>query len=144
MISADMIELEGLITANKGFKILLDGSFEGTAGKIAGFLVATEDETTHDGGLIYNHPAFGKFIRISPYSRMDGAGGFDDEYGSIDLGLSDDGFNSLIHLRSDGYARFGPISEGGVSIRFNDFIRYDAFVWNSRNKYNPMDTELSD
>lgn len=129
LISADNIELEGLITANGGFKILLDGSFEATAGKIAGFVVTPEDIDTHDGGFVYDNPELGKFIRFSPFSSMDGAGGFNPSYGALDLGLSDDGENTIIHMRSDGYARFGLKEETGTAaIRINDFLRYDQGV----------------
>jgi hypothetical protein len=121
LIKADNIELEGLITANGGFRILLDGSFKAVAGEIAGFDVVPEDEDGN-GGLIFDEDN-GKFIRISPYSSMDGQGGYNTSYGAIDLGLSSDGMNTLAHLRSDGYARFGLVSEGGVSVRFNDFLR---------------------
>ena len=120
-LTADNIELEGLITANGGFRILLDGSFKAVAGEIAGFDVVPEDEDGN-GGLIFDEDN-GKFIRISPYSSMDGQGGYNTSYGAIDLGLSSDGMNTLTHLRSDGYARFGLVSEGGVSVRFNDFLR---------------------
>lgn len=121
LIKADNIELEGLITANGGFRILLDGSFKAVAGEIAGFDVVPEDEDGN-GGLIFDEDN-GKFIRISPYSSMDGQGGYNTEFGAIDLGLASDGQNTLIHMRSDGYARFGLVSEGGVSVRFNDFLR---------------------
>ena len=121
LIKADNIELEGLITANGGFRILLDGSFKAVAGEIAGFDVVPEDEDGN-GGLIFDEDN-GKFIRISPYSSMDGQGGYNTEFGAIDLGLASDGQNTLVHLRSDGYARFGLVSEGGVSVRFNDFLR---------------------
>jgi hypothetical protein len=121
LIKADNIELEGLITANGGFRILLDGSFKAVAGEIAGFDVVPEDEDGN-GGLIFDEDN-GKFIRISPYSSMDGQGGYNTSYGAIDLGLASDGQNTLVHLRSDGYARFGLVSEGGVSVRFNDFLR---------------------
>jgi hypothetical protein len=125
LIKADNISLEGLTTINEGFKILLDGSFEAVAGEIAGFIVVPEDESG-DGGLIYTDETGSKFVRISPYSSMDGQGGFNTEFGAIDLGLASDGKNTLIHLRSDGYARFGLVSEGGVSVRFNDFLRHQA------------------
>lgn len=125
-IKADNIELEGLITANGGFKILLDGSFEAVAGMIAGFDVVPKNPVTQDGGLIYDETN-GKFIRISPYSSMDGQGGYNTDYGAIDLGLSPDGENTIIHFRSDGYARFGLAALGG-SVRINDYIRYDAGV----------------
>lgn len=121
LIKANNIELEGLITANGGFRILLDGSFKAVAGEIAGFDVVPEDEDGN-GGLIFDEDN-GKFIRISPYSSMDGQGGYNTSYGAIDLGLASDGQNTLVHLRSDGYARFGLVSEGGVSVRFNDFLR---------------------
>lgn len=125
LIKADNIELEGLITANGGFRILLDGSFKAVAGEIAGFDVVPEGED-NNGGLIYDEDN-GKFIRISPYSSMDGQGGYNISYGAIDLGLSPDGLNTVNHFRSDGYARFG-LSELGGSIRLNDYLRYDAGV----------------
>lgn len=125
LIKADNIELEGLITANGGFMILLDGSFKAVAGEIAGFDVVPEDEDGN-GGLIFDED-IGKFIRISPYSSMDGQGGYNISYGAIDLGLSPDGLNTVNHFRSDGYARLG-LAELGGSIRFNDYIRYDAGV----------------
>lgn len=129
-IKADNIRLEGLITANGYFKVLEDGSIEAVNGKFKGHIdaitgnIAGFDFTVDkiEGGLIYNE-SDGKFIRISPYSSMDGQGGYNTEFGAIDLGLASDGQNTLIHLRSDGYARFGLVSEGGVSVRFNDFLR---------------------
>lgn len=38
-ISANQINLEGLVTANNNFKILSDGSIETIAGKIGGFVI---------------------------------------------------------------------------------------------------------
>lgn len=40
-IKADNIELEGLVTANNNFKVLLDGSIEATNGKFSGTVTAT-------------------------------------------------------------------------------------------------------
>lgn len=95
-----------------------------TSGVIAGLEIVPEDPTTHDGGFLYDD-GINKYIRISPYSSRDGLGGFDENYGAIDLGsYSDEGVSkTLIHLRSDGYARFGLVSESGASIRFNDYLR---------------------
>lgn len=125
LIKADNIELEGLITANQGFMIMHDGSFKAVAGEIAGFTVLPEGEMG-EGGIMYFDPNTMKFLRLSPFSSMDGSGGVNTEFGAIDLGLAADMKNTLIHLRSDGYARFGLVSEGGVSVRFNDFLRYMA------------------
>lgn len=127
LIKADNISLEGLITANNGFKILLDGSFDAVAGAIAGFTISPEDQITHEGGMMYKDIATGKMIRLSPFCTWDGNGGFDVTYGSIDLGVTADGQDSLIHLRDDGYARFGLKEASGVaSIRINDYLRYEA------------------
>jgi hypothetical protein len=98
------------------------GHVEAESGTIAGFDIVPKDDVTHNGGLIFDE-SNGKFIRISPYSSMDGQGGYNTKFGAIDLGLASDGQNTLVHLRSDGYARFGLVSEGGVSVRFNDFLR---------------------
>lgn len=94
------------------------------AATIAGFDIIQKDEVTKDGGLIYDHPVLGKFIRISPYSSMVGDGTFNEAYGAIDLGLSEDGLDTLAHIRSDGYVRFGLKGSYGASIRFNDFLNF--------------------
>lgn len=123
-IQADNISLEGLVTANGNFKIQEDGSMVAEkGGKIAGFNI-TYDSENGDGGIVFKDETTGKFIRISPYSSMNGQGGYNTDFGAIDLGLDNDGNNTLIHLRSDGYARFGLVSAGGYSVRFNDFLRY--------------------
>lgn len=136
LIKADNISLEGLTTINNNFKVLedgtieaVDGSFEGhveaTTGSIAGFDF-TDDPIA--GGLYYSDN--GKFFRISPLSSFsgDGEGGSNPNYATIDLGTVDaDGkINTNIHLRNDGYARFGLVREGGYSVRLNDYLRYQA------------------
>lgn len=138
-IKADNIRLEGLITANGYFKVLEDGSIEAVNGKFKGHIDATTgsiagfDFTVDkiEGGLIYNK-SDGKFIRISPYSSMDGQGGYNPSYGAIDLGITPDKLNTVNHLRSDGYARFG-LAELGGSIRLNDYLRYDAGITGATN-----------
>lgn len=139
LIKADNIRLEGLITANGNFKVLEDGSIEAVDGKFKGHIDATTgsiagfDFTVDkiEGGLIYNE-SDGKFIRISPYSSMDGQGGYNPSYGAIDLGITPDKLNTVNHLRSDGYARFG-LAELGGSIRLNDYLRYDAGITGATN-----------
>lgn len=53
-IRADQISLDGVVTANKNFKINLDGSMEAIAGKIAGMMIAG-DGLTNDG---FNNDAY--------------------------------------------------------------------------------------
>lgn len=53
-IRADQITLEGVVTANKNFKINLDGSMEAIAGKIAGMKISG-DGLTNDG---FNNDAY--------------------------------------------------------------------------------------
>lgn len=119
------VDAEGKLTASDAD---ISGKVKAESGEISGFSIVSEDATTHDGGLLYYNPTLGKYIRISPFSVGDGSGNYDTNYGGISLGLSEDGLNSLLFLRSDGYARFGLVSENGVSIRFNDFLRYDQNV----------------
>ena len=135
-IKADNIRLEGLITANGYFKVLEDGSIEAVNGKFKGHIEALTGaiagfDFTNDsikGGLYYNEN--GKFFRISPLSSFsgDGEGGSNPNFAAIDLGTVDpDGqINTNIHLRNDGYARFGLVREGGYSVRINDYLRYLA------------------
>lgn len=105
-----------------------DANFRGTinaqAGTIAGFDIVPEDEN-NNGGFIYENVETGEFIRISPYSSMTGTGAYNTDYGAVDLGISEDRLNTIIHLRSDGYARFGLAALGG-SVRINDYLRYEA------------------
>lgn len=119
-------------------ELVFDGNFsadtietiklKAKAAEIAGFDIVQENEVTHNGGIIYDRPALGKFIRFSPFSSMDGQGGYNEDYGALDLGISDDRMDTLIHLRSDGYARFGLKDQNGVSLRLNDFLRHAAGV----------------
>lgn len=130
LISGGNIDLTGYVTfhaladpndittINGG--IIRSAAVYATEGEIAGFNFSNEDIY---GGLIYNDPERGKFIRISPYSSYTGTGGFNTDFGAIDLGLAEDGMNTLVHLRSDGYARFGLYADTGASVRFNDFLR---------------------
>ena len=62
LIKADNIKFEGLVTANENFKILLDGSIEGTNAKLSGDITAKKiisvagvrpDGTTYDGTDYY-------------------------------------------------------------------------------------------
>lgn len=131
------IDITGFVTFNSlldpGSITTIDGGYltsthiEATTGEIAGFFFSNEDVY---GGLIYNNPENGKYIRFSPYSSHTGGGEYNTDYGALDLGMvSDEGdINTLIHLRSDGYARFGLVSSSGTSVRFNDFLRHDAGV----------------
>ena len=118
-----LLDPEDITTINGG--ALTSTSIFATYGEIAGFEFS--DEAVY-GGLIFNDPVLGKYIRISPYSSLTGGGGFNTDYGAIDLGLADDGMNTLVHFRSDGYARFGLVAEAGASVRFNDFLRYQQGV----------------
>ncbi len=115
---------------SKNFSIIngdakFKGHVEATTGSIAGFDF-TDDSIT--GGLYYNEN--GKFFRISPLSSFsgDGEGGSNPNFAAIDLGTVDpDGqVNTNIHLRNDGYARFGLVRESGYSVRINDYLRYLA------------------
>lgn len=131
------IDITGFVTFNSlldpGNITTIDGGYltsthiEATTGEIAGFFFSNEEVY---GGLIYNNPENGKYIRFSPYSSHMGGGEYNTDYGALDLGMvNDDGdINTLIHLRSDGYARFGLVSSSGTSVRFNDFLRHDAGV----------------
>ena len=131
------IDLTGFVTFNSLLDpdsiTTIDGGYltsthiEATTGEIAGFFFSDEEVY---GGLIYNNPENGKYIRFSPYSSHTGGGEYNTNYGALDLGMvNDDGnINTLIHLRSDGYARFGLVSSSGTSVRFNDFLRYDQVL----------------
>lgn len=120
---AALADLNSVTVINGGY--LTSAHIEATTGEIAGFFFSDEDVY---GGLIYNNPEDGKYIRFSPYSSHTGGGEYNTDYGALDLGMVNDNgnINTLIHLRSDGYARFGLVSQGGYSVRFNDFLRYDA------------------
>lgn len=120
-----LLDPDSITTINGGY--LTSTHIEATTGEIAGFFFSDEDVY---GGLIYNNPENGKYIRFSPYSSHTGGGEYNTDYGALDLGMvNDDGaINTLIHLRSDGYARFGLVSSSGTSVRFNDFLRHDAGV----------------
>lgn len=130
-IKADNIKLEGLVTANKNFKILEDGSIEAIDGKFKGIIEALSGEiagfefTTDPitGGLYFNDGE--KFFRISPNSAFTGEGGHDTRYATIDLGEIINGKPvTNIHWRSDGYGRVGHTSEDDFSIQFNAYKRY--------------------
>ena len=101
-----------------------NGTVNAESGSIAGFDIVPEDEN-NNGGFIYENVETGEFIRISPYSSMTGTGAYNTDYGAVDLGISEDRLNTIIHLRSDGYARFGLAALGG-SVRINDYLRYEA------------------
>ena len=134
---SETIDITGFVTFNSLLDpddiTTIDGGYltsthiEATTGEIAGFFFSDEDVY---GGLIYNNPENGKYIRFSPYSSHTGGGEYNTNYGALDLGMVNDGgdINTLIHLRSDGYARFGLVSSSGTSVRFNDFLRHDAGV----------------
>lgn len=117
---ASLADLDSVTVINGGH--LTSAHIEATTGKIAGFQF---DNNTVEGGFIYAEDN-AQFIRISPFSSMTGQGTFNTNFGAIDLGLAEDGMNTLVHLRSDGYARFGLVADNGVSMRFNDFLRYNA------------------
>lgn len=87
----------------------VNGNITAISGNIGGF---TLDETQLFSG------SSTKFMRISPYSTTPGTNNFTTERGAIDLGRTSDGLDTLIHLRSDGYARFGLNSLNG-SVKFN-------------------------
>lgn len=124
-----------LIEGEEGEKIIYldtngDANFLGNVtakgGKIAGFNF-DDDETKHLTGFYYMNPDNGKYMRISPINFRDGDGEVSTRHGSIDLGYctSMEDYSALIHLRSDGYARFGKVSDIGSSLRFNDFLRWE-------------------
>ena len=106
------------------------GHVEAESGTIAGFDIVPMDED-NNGGFIYADKETGKYIRISPYSYHEGGGIYNTDYGAIDLGNIDSNgvVKTLATLRGNGYVRFGLVSEGGVSVRFNDFLRYNEGVF---------------
>ena len=126
-----LLDPNDVTTINGGY--LTSTHIEATTGEIAGFDFTLEDSLTHDGGFIYNNPTLGKYMRISPFSSHRGDGTFNEAYGAIDLGMAEDGKNTIVHLRSDGYARFGFAEDTGASVRLNDFIRYDKGVSGATN-----------
>jgi hypothetical protein len=89
----------------------ITGYINATSGTIGGFTV---DSTQ----LVYNGGTASKYFRISPISTMPGGSVYTTDYGAIDMGLSDDGLDTLIHICSNGYARFGLDRYSGA-IRFN-------------------------
>ena len=107
------------------------GHIEAESGTIAGFDIVPKDDITHNGGFIYEDRINNKYIRISPYSYHEGGGIYNTDYGAIDLGNIDSNgvVKTLATLRGNGYVRFGLVSEGGVSVRFNDFLRYNEGVF---------------
>lgn len=110
--SITLTNLEG-VNINNGngtFTVTADGHVHAESGDIAGFFMADDVLWAGEGD---------KFIRISPsHTYING------DYASIDLGLNrvinpSTGYqDTIIHLRSDGYARFGLNSEDGA-IKFN-------------------------
>ena len=88
-----------------------DGSFSGSitasSGSISGFNIYQNELEAGTGD---------KYIRISPVRSLDGTGGYNYSYASVDLGKY--GNDTRVHLRSDGYCRFGLNSENGA-VRFN-------------------------
>lgn len=67
-ITADQINLNGVVTANSNFKINKDGSMEALAGKIAGFTIQgnglTNDPFTNDAYIIFRNDAHKCFAGI--------------------------------------------------------------------------------
>jgi hypothetical protein len=114
-----IISSEGKLTA-------IDGDFGGkitaTTGTIAGFSF-TNDVTSGS----FSAGTGSKFIRISPISTLNTDGTYNTSFGSIDLGLTPDGKESLIQLRSDGYARFGSSNYlGSVKLNYFNYALYSS------------------
>lgn len=67
-ITADQINLNGVVTANSNFKINKDGSMEALAGKIAGFTIhgtgLTNDPFTNDAYIIFRNDTHKCFAGI--------------------------------------------------------------------------------
>lgn len=114
--------IERMIHLDENGDAVFNGHVFADTGEIAGFEFTKDEET---GGFYYKGD--GKFFRISPLSSYTGKGGNNTKYASIDLGTIDEDGNILtnIHLRSDGYARFGHSLDGNTySVRINDYLRY--------------------
>lgn len=114
-INGGSININNKFTVDEnGNMVAKDGEFEGkitaTEGEIGSFLIDENQLVSEVSGT--------RFMRISTYSTAPGTNNFSTDYGAIDLGRTYDGLDTLIHLRSDGYARFGLNSLNG-SIRFN-------------------------
>lgn len=113
----------GSININNKFIVDSDGVLNCTGAKVTGEILATkgtiagfsftDDSTTGS----FTAGSGNKYIRISPISFLN-SGNYDTTYGAIDLGLTTNGEESLIHLRSNGYARFGSSQYLG-NIKFN-------------------------
>ena len=124
------IDLTGYVTFHalgdpSDITVINGGTLQSMSGSLAGFTFSDDPIT---GGFQYYNAVAKRFMRMNPYTTWDGLGGYNYNYGSIDCGISDDGMNTLVHLRSDGYARFGLVSENGISVRFNDFLRLQQGV----------------
>ena len=115
--------MERMVHLDENGDAVFNGHIFGQTGEIGGFEFTKDEET---GGFYYS--GNGKFFRISPMSSYVGGGnGNNPKYASIDLGTIDEEGNILIniHLRSDGYARFGhSLDDSSYSVRINDYLRY--------------------
>lgn len=110
------VDIDGNVIANSltaDSSVFTNGTYTGkitaTSGEIGGFSIDTTQLVSGTGD---------RFMRISPYSTTPGTNNYSTLYGAIDLGITSDGLDTLIHLRSDGYARFGLNSLAG-SVKFN-------------------------
>lgn len=72
-IQAEKIQLEGIVTANSNFKVLLDGSIEAVNAKLSGSITATK--MVSPSGTSY-------FAEVGVTGGIAGLGLFDTRYGS--------------------------------------------------------------
>lgn len=109
-IQAAHIELEGVVTANEGFKILTDGSMEATAGTIGGFTITQNSIRNADNTFA--------IVPATDASRVIGVGGTPLER---NLGIF-----------SDGSLRIGPDSSNRLVLNAGNIDFYYGNAHNGR------------
>lgn len=150
-VNAEWINVISDFMVGTNFKVDSDGNLTTTnakmvdinaeSGTIAGFNFNADSESALSG-LYYSDLDTGKYIRFSPLNTRKADGSVDTTYGSLDIGYvevvdeEEIRYSTLVHIRSDGYVRFGKANETAGAIKFNDYLRLDEGIEGT----NPTDT----
>ena len=109
-INASHIKLEGVVTANEGFKIDTDGSMEATSGKIGSFLISNSGIRNSDNTFA--------IVPATDGNRVIGVGGTST---SRNLGIF-----------SDGTVKIGPDSSNRLVLNSGNIDFYYGSSYNGR------------
>lgn len=121
-VTAAKINLNGLVTANGYFKILTNGAMEATAGKIAGWKIASTYIQSANGDMTLYSSGTNRLVTANNYFKILSTGAMEATAGKIGgwiIGTNNiQSLNNNIIMHSDGRIQIGNCYLGNESHAF--------------------------